>query len=111
MDKPTVHMGFRRWIIVLSLAAVSVVFQGVPGARAQEPAPFEESLKDSLPKRAPYSPYVATSYPRRPLFGDTHLHTSQSFDACVRLSFGHGYAPHWSTFVGLPRKASEVFLC
>jgi hypothetical protein len=32
-----------------------------------------------------YSPYAGKSYPMRPLFGDTHLHTSQSFDA---IAFG-----------------------
>jgi hypothetical protein len=29
----------------------------------------------------PYSPYVGRSYPTRPFFGDTHLHTSFSMDA------------------------------
>ena len=28
-----------------------------------------------------YSPYAGNDFPMRPLFGDTHLHTSQSFDA------------------------------
>jgi len=31
--------------------------------------------------KAPYSPYAARSYPARPYFGDTHLHTSFSMDA------------------------------
>jgi hypothetical protein len=33
------QMGFRRWITVLTLAAVFVILQGVPDARAQEPPP------------------------------------------------------------------------
>lgn len=33
----------------------------------------------------PYSPWVDQGFPQRPLFGDTHLHTAQSFDA---ISFG-----------------------
>ena len=31
--------------------------------------------------KRPYSPYAGRNFPTRPLFGDTHLHTSLSFDA------------------------------
>jgi len=37
------------------------------------------------PAEQPYSPWVEQGFPQRPLFGDTHLHTAQSFDA---VSFG-----------------------
>ena len=37
-----------------------------------------------------YSPYAGNTFPTRPLFGDTHLHTSQSFDA---ISFGNFLGP------------------
>ncbi len=37
-----------------------------------------------------YSPYAGNRYPTRPLFGDTHLHTSQSFDA---IAFGNFLGP------------------
>jgi hypothetical protein len=30
---------------------------------------------------APYSPYVGQDFPKNVYFGDTHLHTSLSFDA------------------------------
>ena len=33
------------------------------------------------PSKPPYSPYAGRNFPTRPLFGDTHLHTSMSFDA------------------------------
>lgn len=36
--------------------------------------------KASFPK-PPYSPYAGRDFPTRPYFGDTHLHTSFSFDA------------------------------
>ncbi len=34
-----------------------------------------------FPARVPYSPYAGRNFPTRPLFGDTHLHTSFSMDA------------------------------
>jgi len=34
-----------------------------------------------FPAKPPYSPYAGRNYPTRPLFGDTHLHTSFSMDA------------------------------
>jgi hypothetical protein len=43
-------------------------------------APSKEQLEQALPK-PPYSPYVDRAFPTRPLFGDTHLHTSFSMDA------------------------------
>jgi len=35
----------------------------------------------AYPTKPPYSPYAGRNYPVRPLFGDTHLHTSFSMDA------------------------------
>ncbi len=40
----------------------------------------KEAAEKVFPKR-PYSPYAGRNFPTRPLFGDTHLHTSFSFDA------------------------------
>jgi hypothetical protein len=34
-----------------------------------------------FPAKSPYSPYAARTFPTRPFFGDTHLHTSFSMDA------------------------------
>jgi hypothetical protein len=34
-----------------------------------------------FPAKRPYSPWAGRSFPTRPLFGDTHLHTSFSMDA------------------------------
>ena len=41
----------------------------------------QEALAKILPTRLPYSPYAGRNFPTRPLFGDTHLHTSYSLDA------------------------------
>jgi hypothetical protein len=34
-----------------------------------------------FPAKPSYSPYAGRTFPTRPLFGDTHLHTGMSFDA------------------------------
>jgi hypothetical protein len=43
----------------------------------------EGDLARVLPGRAAYSPAVNRTFPTRPLFGDTHLHTAVSLDAGV----------------------------
>jgi hypothetical protein len=52
---------------------------------AQQPATTDIGTldKDTAAKahKKPYSPYAGRHFPTRPLFGDTHLHTSFSFDA------------------------------
>ena len=47
-------------------------------AIAQDVMPDEEDIK---PPKKEYSPFVDDHFPIRPLFGDTHLHTSWSADA------------------------------
>jgi len=57
-------------------------------AQAAEPAAVsdignvdKEELAKMFPSKPPYSPYAGRNFPTRPLFGDTHLHTSYSLDA------------------------------
>jgi hypothetical protein len=54
-------------------------------AFAQQKAPTDvgDLDKKTVEKafKKPYSPYAGRNYPTRPFFGDTHLHTSFSFDA------------------------------
>ncbi|MGH7305463.1 MAG: DUF3604 domain-containing protein, partial [Candidatus Rokuibacteriota bacterium] len=41
----------------------------------------KESAAKAFPAKPPYSPYAGRTFPTRPFFGDTHLHTSFSMDA------------------------------
>jgi hypothetical protein len=70
--------------IAVTLAAALVLVPLSP-ARAQHASGDAGTLdKDtaarSFPKPA-YSPYAGRNFPTRPLFGDTHVHTSFSMDA------------------------------
>ena len=42
---------------------------------------IEEIGAKLFPAKPPYSPYAGRNFPTRPLFGDTHLHSSLSMDA------------------------------
>lgn len=72
-------------IIFTSLFTSSVVI--AQDAGQQDTA----SLKKVFPDKPPYSPYAGRNFPTRPYFGDTHLHTSFSFDAGA---FGCRLGPH-----------------
>ncbi len=50
-------------------------------ALAQDAGTYSVEEAEKAFKARPYSPYAERNFPRRPLFGDTHLHTTLSFDA------------------------------
>ncbi len=50
-------------------------------ALAQAPAPDRETLRDAWPAQTRFSPYAGRNFPGQVYWGDTHLHTSMSFDA------------------------------
>ncbi|MGB5390983.1 MAG: DUF3604 domain-containing protein, partial [Thermoanaerobaculia bacterium] len=84
-------------LALVGLAAVHVMLNSasVVFAQSQDQDQMRyhrdaEIDKNAHPVERPYSPWVDQNFPQRPLFGDTHLHTKQSFDA---ISFGTMLGP------------------
>jgi len=61
----------------IRLVGFAVAIATASPAAAADPAPADEPASSATP----YSPYAGRTHPMRPLFGDTHLHTSFSMDA------------------------------
>jgi hypothetical protein len=70
-------------ITVLFLAVLLPVsaFAAETGTLYPEGTIDKQALEKILPDKPPYSPYADLNFPARPLFGDTHVHTSYSLDA------------------------------
>jgi hypothetical protein len=76
-----------RLVVPMTILALLVA---APSAFAQEWSVNEEHLSDVYSRQV-YSPYAGREFPEWPLWGDTHLHTSMSFDAGA---FGNRLDPH-----------------
>ena len=71
-----------RTILIIWVALILTATIALRPSTAQDTGSADkERLSKSFPSKPPYSPYVGRNYPTRPFFGDTHLHTSFSFDA------------------------------
>jgi len=65
-------------MVIRFVSIAAVLLYSVPGSA--QIIPSRESLSDLYPGQA-YSPYAERSFPSRPLWGDSHLHTGLSVDA------------------------------
>jgi hypothetical protein len=66
-----------------------VLLIALPAAAQDAGMATKDSLSDAYTGKA-YSPYAGRNFPERPLWGDTHLHTSLSMDAGL---FGNRLPP------------------
>ncbi len=85
--KPTLLASFA-----LSLASLALPLQAAePAAVLTDIGTLDKATAEKVfPAKPPYSPYAGRNFPTRPFFGDTHTHTSFSFDAGA---FGCRLAP------------------
>jgi len=81
---------FLKDVAMIGATASCLAFMALPAMAQNSSQDSSVGISKSLNKenaalghrRAPvYSPYAEEDFPRRPFFGDTHLHTSYSMDA------------------------------
>jgi hypothetical protein len=75
--------------IILACMAVSLSAITTTSVAGDEGIPMPGTLSADYPGKV-YSPYAKRSFPERPLWGDSHLHTSLSMDAGL---FGNRLPP------------------
>jgi hypothetical protein len=66
---------------ILGLAVASLTLTAFAAEQTDIGQVDQATLEKVYPAKPPYSPYAGRNFPTRPLFGDTHLHTSFSMDA------------------------------
>src|SRR5688572_30253853 len=72
----------RNTLAKAMLHALAIGATVTSAAVAQDTGTLDKAAADkAYPAKPPYSPYAGRNFPTRPLFGDTHLHTSFSMDA------------------------------
>ena len=88
-DGDTVMTASKSLMVGFGISMLLGASAIVAGATYLSPASADDDIGTLTPEKAAkvfpakpnYSPYAGRSFPTRPLFGDTHLHTAASFDA------------------------------
>jgi hypothetical protein len=81
------HCTFRN---LLAVTAALVILPSGSAFAQDSGIPDPETLAEVANKQPGYSPYAGRNFPTRPFFGDTHVHTSMSFDSSA---FGATLSP------------------
>jgi len=68
-------------ILTLAIASLAILVLAQEHASTDIGTLDQDSAGNAFPSKPAYSPYAGRNFPTRPLFGDTHLHTSFSMDA------------------------------
>ena len=76
--------------LAIGLAATTALGCTALAQETTDEGTIDPAAVEALFPKTGYSPYAGNTFPMRPLFGDTHLHTSQSFDA---IAFGNSLGP------------------
>ena len=71
----------REFIKIAATAAAAIAVPVLAQVQTDVGTLDKEQAAKLFPSKPPYSPYAGRDFPTRPFFGDTHTHTSFSFDA------------------------------